>query len=160
MASSGAAGTLATLTATWFGCGYSKIAPGTVGSLAAVLLAMLLNVGGATGALIGFAGCILVLPAIWSAGSVARATGMKDPGIIVVDEVVGQCIAFAGARTTLNWKSWFLGFLLFRLFDIVKPPPVRQLEALPGGLGIVADDAMAGVYAALVLYWLGWCNFY
>ena len=77
----------------------------------------------------------------------------------MVDEVVGQWITLAGAMN-LNWKSWLAAFLLFRLFDIWKPPPVRQLEHLPGGAGIVADDTMAGVYAALVLYAAGWFNLY
>jgi phosphatidylglycerophosphatase A len=76
-----------------------------------------------------------------------------------VDEVVGQWMTLTGA-TVLNWKSWLLALALFRLFDIWKPPPVRQLERLPGGLGIVADDAMAGVYGALVLFAAGWFNLY
>ncbi len=76
---------------------------------------------------------------------------------MVVDEVVGQWLTLAGART-LNWKSYLAAFLLFRLFDIWKPPPVRQLEALPGGVGIVADDLMAGLYAALVLFAAGCFN--
>jgi phosphatidylglycerophosphatase A len=59
-----------------------------------------------------------------------------------------------------NWKAWLLAFCLFRLFDIVKPFPVRQLERLPGGVGIVADDVGAGIYAALVLWTLGWFNLY
>ena len=77
----------------------------------------------------------------------------------MVDEVLGQWITLAGA-TALNWKSWLAAFCLFRLFDIWKPPPVRQLEALPGGTGIVADDVMAGVYGALVLFLRGWFNLY
>ena len=84
---------------------------------------------------------------------------MEDPGLVVVDEVVGQWIALAGA-TALNWKSFLAAFVLFRLFDIFKPPPVRQLEALHGGVGIVMDDVMAGVYAALVLFLAGWFNLY
>jgi phosphatidylglycerophosphatase A len=76
---------------------------------------------------------------------------------VVIDEVVGQWITLAGA-STLNWKSWLTAFVLFRLFDIWKPPPVRQLERIPGGAGIVLDDAMAGIYAALVLYAAGWFN--
>jgi phosphatidylglycerophosphatase A len=80
--------------------------------------------------------------------------GVKDPQGVVVDEVIGQWITLAGAGT-LDWKSYLAAFALFRLFDIWKPPPVRQLEALPGGWGINADDAMAGVYAALVLWVAG-----
>lgn len=76
--------------------------------------------------------------------------GRKDPPLVVVDEVIGLWITLAGAAA-LNWKTWLAAFVLFRVFDIWKPAPVRQLEKLPGGYGIVADDAMAGVYGALVL---------
>ena len=78
---------------------------------------------------------------------------------MVVDEVLGQWITLAGARV-YNWESYLLALALFRLFDISKPPPVRQLESLPGGLGINADDAMAGIYAALVLFAAGCFNLY
>ena len=84
---------------------------------------------------------------------------MKDPQFVVVDEVVGQWLALAGART-LELEIWLAAFLLFRLFDIWKPAPVRQLESLPGGVGIMADDLMAGVYAALVLFVAGCFNLY
>ncbi len=85
--------------------------------------------------------------------------GKKDPGLVVVDEVIGQWITIAGA-ITLNWKSWLGAFLLFRLFDIWKPPPVRQLERLPGGAGIVADDVMAGIYGAIVIFIAGNLHLY
>jgi len=78
---------------------------------------------------------------------------------VVIDEVLGQWLTLAGAAA-LNWKSWLAAFLLFRLFDIWKPFPVRQLEALPGGWGIVADDLMAGLYGALVLFAAGCFNLY
>jgi phosphatidylglycerophosphatase A len=78
---------------------------------------------------------------------------------VVIDEVVGQWLTLAGARP-LNWKSFLAAFVLFRLFDIWKPAPVRQLESLQGGAGIVADDLMAGVYAALVLFLAGCFNLY
>ena len=81
------------------------------------------------------------------------------PRLVVVDEVLGQWLALAGARP-LNLKSWLGAFVLFRLFDIWKPPPVRQLEVLPRGTGIVADDLMAGAYAALVLFVAGCFNLY
>lgn len=87
---------------------------------------------------------------IWAAGWTARYVGRKDPPLVVVDEVIGLWITLAGAAA-LNWKTWLAAFVLFRVFDIWKPAPVRQLEKLPGGYGIVADDAMAGVYGALVL---------
>jgi phosphatidylglycerophosphatase A len=96
-------------------------------------------------------------PATWAAGVSARAAKLKDPQFVVVDEVIGQWIALAGA-SAFNWKSCIAAFALFRLFDIWKPPPVRQLERLPGGLGINADDVMAGIYASLVLFAAGCFN--
>jgi phosphatidylglycerophosphatase A len=102
---------------------------------------------------------VLMAPGIWAAGRTARACGKKDPSLVVIDEVLGQWITLAGA-TALNWTSWLAAFALFRLLDIYKPPPVRQLEALPGGVGIVADDVMAGVYGALVLFAAGCFNLY
>ena len=102
---------------------------------------------------------VLLVPGIWSADVVARATGKKDPGLVVIDEVIGQWITIAGA-VTLNWKSWVLAFALFRIFDIWKPPPVRQLERLRGGLGIVADDVMAGIYGAIVIFIAGRLHLY
>jgi phosphatidylglycerophosphatase A len=152
--------TLARLIATWFYCGYAPVGPGTVGSAAAVLIAWFLHTYASQPAM-SFAvfGVVLAIPGIWAAGVTARAIHSKDPGIVVVDEVVGQWITLAGA-TDLNWRSWLVAFCLFRIFDIWKPPPVRQLEKLPGGLGIVADDAMAGVYAALVLFAAGRLHLY
>jgi phosphatidylglycerophosphatase A len=143
---------LARWIATGFGCGYAPVGPGTVGSLAAALIGWALAHWAAwpPGA-IGALGVVAAAPAIWAADVTARALGKKDPGIVVVDEVVGQWITFAGA-TRIDWPAILAGFILFRVFDIVKPPPVRQLERLPGGLGIVADDAFAGVYAALLLF--------
>jgi phosphatidylglycerophosphatase A len=150
----------ATLLATWFGCGYSPFAPGTAGSLAALAIGIALH------QYAGFAGWHFLLlaavgfyPAVWAAGVTARAQGTTDPAIVVIDEVLGQWIALAGARP-FHWKSCLAAFALFRLFDIWKPPPVRQLEALPGGLGINADDVMAGLYAALVLSLAGCFNLY
>jgi phosphatidylglycerophosphatase A len=154
------AGAVVTAIATWFGCGFSPVAPGTAGSLAALVLAIAAsNIFAAGPFHFLAAGLMLIVPGIWAADRFASSVGKKDPGLVVVDEVVGQWITLAGA-THLNWKAWGLAFLLFRVMDIVKPPPARQFEALRGGTGIVADDAMAGIYAALVLYLLGWCNFY
>ena len=146
--------------ATWFGCGYSPVAPGTAGSLAALAIGILLP------EFAGFAGwhflvlaALLFAPATWAATITAQVTRLKDPQIVVVDEVLGQWIALAGANA-LNWKSYLAAFALFRLFDIWKPPPVRQLESLHGGLGINLDDVMAGAYAALVLFLAGCFNLY
>ncbi len=151
---------IAELLATWFGCGYAPKAPGTMGALGALIPAILawsyLPVQPWHFALLA----ILATPVgIWSADAVARNKGLKDPQIVVIDEVLGVWLALAGA-TVLNWKSFLGAFALFRLFDIWKPQPVRKLEQLGGGLGIVADDLMAGVYAALVLFTAGWFNLY
>lgn len=142
--------------ATWFGCGFFPVGPGTAGSAAAALIAYALHWRP-----LWYAGLALALTplGIWSATITARERKLKDPSIVVVDEVLGQWITLAGA-TVFNWKSSLAAFALFRLFDIWKPPPVRRLEALPEGTGIVADDLMAGVYGALVLFLMGCFNLY
>jgi phosphatidylglycerophosphatase A len=84
---------------------------------------------------------------------VARESGVKDPGFVVIDEVAGQFIALIGVP--LDWKYLLAGFILFRSFDIVKPFPLRRLEALPEGTGIMMDDVGAGLYALVLLQlWL------
>jgi phosphatidylglycerophosphatase A len=151
---------LARLLGTFFFLGNVPKAPGTAGSLGALAVAWVLHEYlNISGAYIGLLGLLLMAPAIWASARMAKDTGSKDPQMVVIDEVVGQWITLAGA-TTLNGKSWIAAFALFRLFDIWKPPPVRQLERIPGGTGIVLDDAMAGIYAALVLYFAGWFNLY
>ncbi len=150
----------ATLIATWFGCGYAPVAPGTAGSLAGLAIAIGLGTwAGWKGWPFLLLSGALAWPAAWASGVTARESKTKDPGCVVVDEVLGQWLALAGARA-FNWKACLGGFLLFRLFDIWKPAPVRQLERLPGGAGIVADDLMAGLYAALVLFIAGCFNLY
>jgi phosphatidylglycerophosphatase A len=151
---------LAIQIATWFGCGYSPVAPGTAGSLAALAIGIVLHeyAGLAAWHFLILAAALFV-PATWAATVTSEVMKLKDPQIVVVDEVLGQWIALAGARA-LNWKSYLAAFALFRLFDIWKPPPVRQLEALPGGLGINLDDVMAGAYGALVLFVAGCFNLY
>jgi phosphatidylglycerophosphatase A len=145
----------ATALATWFGCGFWPKGPGTVGSIGALIPAILVaRYAGWPPWSFAIAAAVLFGPAVWAADVVARHWNVKDPQKVVVDEVVGQWLTIAGA-VTLNWKAWLLAFVLFRLFDIWKPPPVRQLEALHGGLGVVADDAMAGIYAAIVLFAVG-----
>jgi phosphatidylglycerophosphatase A len=151
---------LANLIATWFGCGRSPYAPGTVGSAAAVGIAITLQHWLGFGPVqFAIMAALLFLPATWAADVAARAANLKDPGFVVVDEVIGQWIALAGARA-LTWRGYLAAFALFRLFDIWKPIPVRQLERLPGGWGINADDVMAGIYAALVLWIAGCFNLY
>lgn len=154
--------TLALTISTWFGCGYWPWGPGTAGSAGGVLVAWLL---------VRYAGwspwMLLVLTAvatpigIWSASRTAEIKQKKDPQLVVVDEVLGQWIVLA-AIPHWTWQWALLAFVLFRAFDMTKPAPVRQLESLPAGTGIVADDLGAGVYGAavvlLVLAVGGWFN--
>ena len=143
------------LIATWFGCGLSPAAPGTAGSLGALAIAIVLHFSFGSGRLTFLLlAVILLVPGIWAADVVAKREGITDPGLVVVDEVIGQWITLAAAPS-LNWKTWLFAFALFRIFDIWKPPPARQLERLHGGLGIVADDVMAGLYGALAIFLLG-----
>ncbi|HET9407691.1 MAG TPA: phosphatidylglycerophosphatase A [Candidatus Sulfotelmatobacter sp.] len=134
--------------ATFFGIGRLRPGPGTWASAATVLLwAGLCSVLAPvyqTAVAFGFA-LIVTLVGIPAATRVARATGSKDPQFIVIDEVAGQLIALIAVPPA--WKTFLAGFILFRGFDILKPPPVRQLERLPEGAGIVLDDVAAGLYA-------------
>jgi phosphatidylglycerophosphatase A len=145
------------LFATFFGAGFFPKGPGTAGSAAAILVALPLIALGAPAWSFGVLSLVFLWPAIASATVVARESGRKDPQIVVIDEVVGQWLTLAGAQQ-LNWRTVLAAFILFRLFDILKPPPVRLLERIPAGAGIVLDDMGAGVYGALVLFLLGWFN--
>ena len=137
--------------ATWFGCGYAPVAPGSVGSLAAVAIAIAVHAyAGAGRGTFALLAALTLFPGIWAAGVVETHQQRRDPGIVVVDEVIGQWITMVGI-STLNWKSCLAAFLAFRIFDVWKPPPVRKLERLAGGFGIVADDVMAGLYGALAI---------
>jgi len=145
----------ATLVATFFGTGRLKPGPGTWGSLATVVLWALLShflpTSWVLPANVGLAGLAIAV-GIPAATQVARASGKKDPQFVVIDETAGQLITLIGAP--LAWKSFLTGFILFRAFDIVKPPPVRQLERLPEGTGIVVDDVAAGLYGMAVMHLL------
>ena len=108
---------------------------------------------GITSGYLGYAMVLLVaILGVYVAGQAAKYAGKKDPQFVVIDEVSGQMIAYFSPFTLLNWKSLILGFILFRVFDIWKPFPARQAESLPGGWGIMADDWIAGIYAALGLW--------
>jgi phosphatidylglycerophosphatase A len=143
------------LIATFFGAGRLHPGPGTWGSAAALFLwaaiAYQLPPALRTPVVIALT-ALVTLVGIPAATRVARDTGGKDPQFVVIDEVAGQLIALIAVP--LTWKSFLAGFILFRAFDIVKPPPVRQLEALPEGYGIVLDDVMAGIYAFAVMHLL------
>jgi phosphatidylglycerophosphatase A len=136
--------------ATFFGAGLGKPGPGTWGSVAAVLIwaaaAWGLHPLPLTLSLLLLAGvAVALLLGIPAATIAAREAGRHDPGFVVIDEVAGQWIALLGSRA--NWRHALIALILFRLFDITKPFPVRQLERLPEGWGIVFDDVGAGLYA-------------
>jgi phosphatidylglycerophosphatase A len=137
----------AKLVATGLGSGYSRFAPGTAGSL--VGLALFLPLAGLAWPVQLAAVVAITLVGTLAAARVARLVGRKDPGLVVVDEVAGQWITFVALPFTP--LTALAGFLLFRVMDIVKPWPVRDLERLPGGVGIMADDVAAGIYAHLLL---------
>lgn len=90
----------------------------------------------------------LFLIGIWAATRVIKLTGKKDPRIVIIDEIAGQLITFLFIPAKLGWWALLIGFLAFRFFDILKPYPANKLESLPSGLGVMADDVMAGIYAA------------
>jgi phosphatidylglycerophosphatase A len=142
----------ATLVATFFGTGRLKPAPGSWGSLATVLLWWLLASHLPPSARLPV---ILVLIGVVVAIGIPAATleergcGKHDPSHVVIDEVAGQLVTLIACP--IVWQALLAGFILFRGFDITKPPPVRSLEKLPGGTGIVVDDLGAGVYALIVL---------
>jgi phosphatidylglycerophosphatase A len=138
---------LAFALATGFGSGYSPIAPGTAGSAVGLVFCWgmsYLNLPGQIAAVI-----VVSVLSIIAADIVARTTGLKDPGLVVADEIAGMMVTMIAIPFTL--KTAVIGFILFRVMDVVKPPPARQFERFKGGVGIVADDLMAGVYAHLAL---------
>ena len=145
----------ATLVATFFGTGRLKPGPGTWGSLATVLVWALASsripVANRSWATI-IAAATVTLIGIPAATRVARSSGLKDPQFIVIDEVAGQLVALIAVP--LAWKTFLAGLILFRVFDIWKPFPVRRLERLPEGTGIVVDDLGAGFYALAVMHLL------
>lgn len=146
------------LLASCFGLGWLPVAPGTWGSLPpALLFALMRHFGSSVAtisiimtvlALVGSVVCIKFAPAI------VAAMDEADPREVVADEFSGQAVTFlfvAAAPISNVWVTGLLGFLFFRVFDILKPWPIRRFEKLPGGWGILADDLLAGVYAAVVL---------
>lgn len=145
----------AALIATWFGCGFLPGAPGSWGSLAALPLAWIIVAGFGAGGLF-IAALVLFALGCWPAAVTARALGQGDPGAIVVDEVVGQWLTLAlglsRATAPLAPLTYVAGFLLFRVFDVAKPWPVRWADReIGGGLGIMLDDVLAALYAGALL---------
>ncbi|MBL8746955.1 MAG: phosphatidylglycerophosphatase A [Phycisphaerae bacterium] len=163
-----------TLALTSLGLGFLRPAPGTWGSVPPVVIAFVLMILG-----VGVTGLNVVLGVILAASCVVCVSlggyaeerfGRKDAGEVVIDETAGQCVAIlflSPGAVQARWfdAGWFglflaaasvcaVAFLLFRLFDIVKPWPARQLESLPAGWGVLADDLMAGFYALIAVHLL------
>jgi phosphatidylglycerophosphatase A len=160
--------------ATAGGLGYLPKAPGTWGSLLGVLIYALTQYyfpltdasnprpqvvalgirliwAAETSLLVAL---VIAAIGVWASDRVAAFLQKKDPQVVVVDEVSGQHLTYLLSMVPLNWKYLLAGFILFRAFDIWKPFPARQAESLPGGWGIMADDWIAGIYAAVVLHLL------
>lgn len=135
--------------ATGLGSGYSPRAPGTVASLWGLALVWGMQAGGLSGLGWGLAILVIVAAGVPLCSRAAELLGRKDPGSVVWDEIAAFPVVFSLAP--LTWTTAVLGFVLFRLFDIVKPWPIRRFEQLPRGWGIMADDLVAGVYAAACL---------
>ena len=146
-----------------FGLGYLPVAPGTWGSLPPAIIFALMYQFGVPGLTISIVMAVLTivgsLVCVWLAPVVIAATGKSDPREVVADEFAGQAVTFLPAAFLIPdtftlkqvWITAIIGFLLFRLFDIVKPWPIHGLQKLPRGWGILIDDLLAGVYAAICL---------
>jgi phosphatidylglycerophosphatase A len=144
---------LAVFLATAGYCGYFPIAPGTVGSAAGLVVYLL--VWWTQSPILGAGLIALVFAAgTWAATHAERYFGGIDPGPVVIDEVLGMLVTLA--FIPVGWSAALAGFFIFRVFDVIKPYPANRLETFHGGFGIMADDAMAGVYANLTLRLLMW----
>jgi len=158
----GAVDAAALFVATGFGAGFIPFAPGTWGSVVGLLIAygliwtFSLNVVLLQNSLL-VAGLVLAAVGVWASTRAEGIFDRKDAGQIVIDEVCGQVISFVFiapymARLGSGWWWWLIaGFLLFRAFDIFKPYPINRLQSLTGGVGVMIDDVLAGIYAAVLL---------
>ena len=135
--------------------GYAPVAPGTFGSAAGLVLFYLVRAAGSTIVEIAVVITLFVV-GVWSANVSEQYIGGKDPAPVIIDEVVGMLITLACLPVTP--LGALVGFLLFRLLDVVKPWPAARFEGLPGGLGVMADDAMAALYGNLVMRGLIWLS--
>ena len=144
---------LAVFTASFGYVGYFPIAPGTAGSFAALALFAFVRWVGVPAFELGMIVAVFAI-GVWSASGTEAALGRKDPGIVVIDEVLGMLITLALLPVSI--AGVVAGFLIFRVLDVIKPYPAARLEHLHGGLGIMADDAVAGFYSYLVLRALMW----
>ena len=144
--------------ATGLGAGFFPVAPGTAGSLVglALVIAMRQTSLGSAELAVSLAVLAVVIfgLGVWSAGKAEQAFGRVDPGQVVIDEVMGQVITFI-ATPRISRVGLIAGFILFRIFDIIKPFPARRCERFPGGWGIMLDDGVAGLYSLIALVILG-----
>lgn len=168
---------LSYLLATAFGFGFIPLGPGTWGSLVGLILSISLarienraliatlhsqigesfwNIGFAPTMLDRVVVIVISLVGVAVASRVAKHAQTEDPQFVVIDEVSGQMLALSFPGIVLNWKSWLLGFILFRVFDIFKPFPAHEAESFDAGWGIMADDWVAGLYAGLILLLAHW----
>ena len=129
-----------------FGAGYSPVAPGTVGSLVAAVAIWLLPF---TTVRLAVTLLVVTLIGIWAGSRVERVLGRKDPGVIVIDEVAGMLLSILLLPRTI--PVLVTAFLVFRLFDIWKPFPARESQALTGGMGVMVDDLIAGLYTLILV---------
>jgi len=147
---------IALLVATGLGVGYCPVAPGTIGSFLGIILILLLSrVGLIGGQRLLFNFLVVTIIAgvgIWAASRSEAILNRKDPPQVVVDEIVGQLLTFGLIFRNPRFVLLLMGFAFFRLFDIVKPFPIRRLERVPLGFGIVLDDLAAGFYASLIIF--------
>ena len=134
--------------ATVCGAGYSPVAPGTAGS--AVALVVLWALPFSRAGLLAFL-VVVVVVGTWAAHVAEGAMAEKDPGAIVIDEVAGMTVTLAALPLPFSVPVLLAGFLLFRIFDVVKPFPAGRLQAVPGGVGVMIDDLIAGLYALAIL---------
>ncbi len=143
---SGATSRIARALGTWFGCGLVPKAPGTVGTLGAVpLYWLVMHEAGQLGVVV--TGLLVTTVGVWAASVVQHDLRVEDPQIVVIDEVAGMLVTMIPVAS-FSWRSTIVGFVLFRLLDVFKPWPIRRLEALPSGWGIVLDDVAAGIFGA------------
>ncbi|MGH9452412.1 MAG: phosphatidylglycerophosphatase A family protein [Terriglobia bacterium] len=144
--------------ATCWPVGFLPVAPGTGGAAIGVLLVYVLSrliaVNWNFRAALGASVVGIFFLGVWTAGKSEAYFGTEDPGHVVIDEVVGQMVAFL-AGPHVGWKWLLGGFVLFRFFDVIKPFPARRAEHLRAGWGIVTDDVIAGAYAAIAMFLLG-----
>lgn len=144
---------VASLLATGFGIGRVPFAPGTAAALATLPIGWVIALAGGWQG-VAAASLLVAVIGIWACGAHAHATGNKDPGECVADEVAGQLVAMIPLAPSVRLSdlgALFLAFLFFRFFDIAKPWPIARLERLGGGLGIMADDILAGAISAALL---------